>query len=56
MVNCRLMNGLDWRTIGYAEYSTMLAQWNVVHDPNAPKGGGGDPARLERFMAAHTMH
>jgi hypothetical protein len=55
MVNCRLMNGLDWRTVGMPEYQTMLAAWNLRHDPDGPKGSG-DFTRLKRAMTAHSIH
>lgn len=54
MANCRMMNGLDWRTIGWAEYQTMLIGWNAAHDTQGGKAPV-DVARLERFMAAHTI-
>jgi hypothetical protein len=55
MANCRMMNGLDWRTIGYAEYQTMLAGWNAAQSADGKGGAVADTKRLKRFMDAHTL-
>lgn len=47
--------GVDWRTLGWAEYQMLLVGWNENHrdkkdDPKAPP----DFERLRTVMAAHT--
>lgn len=44
--------GIDWRTVGWGEYSMLLAGWNAAHDTDTPKSEP-DMKRLGRFMAAH---
>lgn len=55
MANCRMMNGLDWRKIGYAEYQTMLAGWNAAQSSDGRGAGPADTKRLQRFLDAHTL-
>jgi hypothetical protein len=47
--------GVDWKTIGWVEYQTTLAFWNVAHDPDAGKAPV-DLGPLRRSLAAHTTH
>lgn len=55
MVNCRLMNGADWKAMGWAEYQTLLAAWNDRHSDDAGKSKGvDDPGRLRAFFDAHS--
>jgi hypothetical protein len=49
------MNGADWKTMGWVEYQTSLAWWNLRHGPDGGKAEADIP-RLERFMAAHSVH
>jgi hypothetical protein len=55
MANCRMMNGLDWRTIGYAEYQTMLAGWNAAQSGDGKGMSPADTTRLQRFVDAHRL-
>lgn len=48
------MNGADWKTMGWVEYQTTLAFWNLSHSPDG--GKATDTSRLKRAMAAQSVH
>jgi len=52
MIDCAMM-GVDWRTLTYATYMSLLAEWNLRHDPDPKPEGEFDPDFLERMMRIH---
>lgn len=47
--------GVDWRTIGWGEYSLLLEGWNAAHATDEPSREP-DLKRLRSFMEAHSIH
>lgn len=47
--------GLDWRSLGWAEYQMHLAGWNAHHSDGKERPAP-DLSRLKRFVEAHSIH